>query len=446
MNWQRLCEDLALHANGSVALRNARVFAPALPPELRAMVPVRGEELVDLAVADGRVAAIEPAGTFAEGIDLQGRWVLPPFADTHVHLDKTFTISRLGVGEAAPPSLLAAVRATQADRLHWTPEDIERRASHAIRLALAHGTTRLRTHVDVRPGQGGWSGWDTLLRLRRQWQGHVHIDMVAMLPMETYAGFECASLADRVARDGGLLGGVTKAMGRAAADEQALVDAALDALLPAARERGLAVDLHVDESCDPAAQSFDAVARAATKHGMEGRIACSHCCSLSYRSKGSMDAALRAARAAGLHIVALPTANEYLQDRQPGRTPRLRGGPPVTEMRAAGLPVAIASDNCGDAFYPFGQYDPLDILRSAVRMLHLAPPCAGWLPAVTSTASSLPSTLSSACKAAGSEADFNIFDAMDVHALLSCPQARRLMLRHGRAVRHDWPEALPVGA
>src|SRR5512138_1037859 len=49
--------------------------------------------VIDLSIADGRIAAIEPAGRTAPGqaqiIDGNGQLLLPALVESHVHLDKT---------------------------------------------------------------------------------------------------------------------------------------------------------------------------------------------------------------------------------------------------------------------------------------------------------------------------------------------------------------------
>ena len=49
--------------------------------------------VVDLSIADGRIAAIEPTGTQAPGqaqvVDGNGQLLLPALVESHVHLDKT---------------------------------------------------------------------------------------------------------------------------------------------------------------------------------------------------------------------------------------------------------------------------------------------------------------------------------------------------------------------
>ena len=73
---------------------------------------------------------------------------------------------------------------------------------------------------------------------------------------------------------------------------------------------------------------------------------------------------------AGIAVVSLPMCNMYLQDRAPGRTPRWRGVTPLHELKAAGVPVMIASDNTRDPFYAYGDLDLIEVLREA----HAHPP------------------------------------------------------------------------
>lgn len=68
-------------APGSLLLRDARVLSPGDPPS-----PWRG----DVRVERGRIASLHPGGRSsprgAEVRDLAGRWLLPAFCDSHLHL------------------------------------------------------------------------------------------------------------------------------------------------------------------------------------------------------------------------------------------------------------------------------------------------------------------------------------------------------------------------
>src|SRR5580693_3927186 len=120
------------------------------------------------------------------------------------------------------------------------------------------------------------------------------------------------------------------------------IDPLLDTLLRLASERGLDVDLHVDESGDPAATALAHVAAAVLRNRFRGRVVCGHCCSLAVQPEEQIRRTLDLCAEAGIAIATLPTVNLYLQDRSDGRTPRWRGVAPVHEMRHRGIPVAIA--------------------------------------------------------------------------------------------------------
>ena len=78
--------------------------------------------IVDVAVADGRVAAIGPslvAAPATEVVDLDGRALLPGLWDAHVHFDQ-WTLARRRV-DLAPARSAADAAALVGDRLRHAP-------------------------------------------------------------------------------------------------------------------------------------------------------------------------------------------------------------------------------------------------------------------------------------------------------------------------------------
>ena len=119
---------------------------------------------VDIGISGGRIAAIEPR-LAAEGaeIDAGGRLVLPGFVDTHIHLDKACLLGRCGHDHG---SVGDAIRAVAAMKRDFTVDDIYTRGSKVIERAVVHGTTRMRTHVEIDP-RIGLRGFEAIKALKR---------------------------------------------------------------------------------------------------------------------------------------------------------------------------------------------------------------------------------------------------------------------------------------
>lgn len=396
--------------------------------------------LVDIRVADGIVEAITPAGQIAVEtipvIDLAGRHVWPTFVDVHAHLDKAHIIDRT----QNPGGDFAGARdATSYDRTHyWRAEDVRRRMDFALRCAEAHGVTAIRTHLDSHDPQGDIS-WAVFHEMRALWRGRIELQAAALMPIDMFAGPYGEHLADVVAESGGIVGGVTRASGAVHGPEMGNLDALIDRVFTLAAARNLDIDLHVDETGDPAAATLWNVAQATLRHGYEGRVTCGHCCSLAVQDVDQVARTIDLVAKARIDIVTLPTVNMYLQDRAVARTPRWRGVTLVKELRAAGIRVAMAGDNCRDPFYAYGDHDMLDTFRQGVRILHLDHPH-GDAPALATHVPASIMGVPQGLIAAGRPADLIILNARSMNELISRPQSDRTILRAGRIQSHRLPD------
>ncbi|MGH7312304.1 MAG: cytosine deaminase, partial [Candidatus Rokuibacteriota bacterium] len=238
--------------------------------------------------------------------------------------------------------------------------------------------------------------------------------------------------ADRVAAAGGILGAV--------AFMSPAIDTLVDRLLDLAAERGLDVDFHCDESGDVGARALPRLARAVRRRRFRGRVLCGHCCSLAVQPPDVVAETLDLAAEAGISVVSLPLCNLYLQDRVPGRTPRWRGVTLLHELRARGVAIAVASDNCRDAFYGFGDHDMLEVFREATRICHLDRPYGDWPRAVTTTPADLMGLPGGGRIGPGLPADLVLFEGRTWSELLSRPQANRVVIRSGKAIDRRLPD------
>src|SRR5205085_7322484 len=104
---------------------------------------------VEIPAAGGQTAAIGPQRVCeAAEIDVGGRLVLPGFVDSHVHLDKACLLGRCGHIQGGVSDAIRAVAAMKRD---FTVEDVYARGSKVIERAIVHGTTRMRSHVEIDP-------------------------------------------------------------------------------------------------------------------------------------------------------------------------------------------------------------------------------------------------------------------------------------------------------
>lgn len=428
---------------GSVWLRDARVPAALLGGDGPPPGPADAEGLValDLRLEDGRVAALAPAGSAPpDGPSLGGGQVWPGLVDAHVHLDKTEIWPR-----AANPTgtHAGAVAAVFADReANWSEADIEARFRFGLACAFAHGTVAMRTHID-----SFWPharlGWAVFRRLRDEWAGRIQVQAVSLCPVEAYAGEDGARLADLVADSGGVLGMVAGSRVGPGEELDPGFQGHLDRFFKLAEERGLALDLHLDETAEQGARALRDVAETALRRGFKQPIQVGHVCSLTMQAEGYAAETIGLCREAGIAAVVLPMCNMYLQGRAPGRTPRWRGITLVHELRAAGVPVSYASDNCRDPFYAYGDYDMVEVYREAVRIAQLDHPWGDWPRAVSATPAAAMGLADRGVIQPGVPADLILFRARSMTELLARPQADRVVLRAGQpsdAAPPDWRE------
>ncbi len=424
-------------------LKNARIPACVLeksdlPATAQNAPDIEGCVLVDITVENGKILCISPPGNSQLEIafDLTNRQTWPMFVDVHTHLDKGHFITR-SANDAG--TFQGARDASHRDRTKfWTHDDVYKRMDFGLRCAEAHGVDAIRTHLDSHAGQAEIS-WAVFTKLREQWKARIDLQAASLFPIDVYLADYGVKIADLVARSGGILGGVTSVSSKSPSVEGTGVDAALDALFKLATERGLNVDLHVDENSDPSPATLRNVAQAVMRNDFKGSVVCGHCCNLALQDESDIEKIISLVRDACLSIVSLPATNMYLQDRQASRTPRWRGVTLVKELLAAGVNVAVAGDNCRDAFHAYGDHDMFDTFRQAVRVLHLDHPFA----TAPTLATKIPAKIMANGRGRivkGSDANFVIFNARTINELMCRSQHDRVVVRRGKRLDVQLPD------
>jgi cytosine deaminase len=399
-----------------------------------------GLAAIDVTIEDGRIASITPAGMFSLDADLPSHdldsgMIWPRFVDSHTHLDKGHIWPRRPNPDG---SFMGALANAEADRTaNWSTDDVRARMDFSLRCAFAHGTGAIRTHLDSIGPQTAVT-WPVFAALREEWRDRIALQAVALftpdVPLDDEPAFR--SVVATVARYGGVLGGATF-IGEAP-DEKTVV--MLDRIVQAADAEGLDLDFHVDESGAPEARTLEMVADAVIRNRFKGKVLCGHCCSLSLQPARDTQRVIDKVAQARLAVVSLPLCNMYLQDRLAGRTPRWRGVAPLHELKAAGVPVMVASDNTRDPFYAYGDLDMVEVFREATRILHLDHNGTDWPRAVAATPADVMRFDRHGRIEAGDEADLVVMRARSLTELMARPQADRTVLLAGRPIDTTPPD------
>ena len=423
--------------NAGVPVCLSETQSIALNPN-RASVRHTGEGvcLVDVEIAAGTIAEIIPAGTKPVSpsgdipvVDLQGGLVWPCFVDMHTHLDKGHIWERSPNPDG---TFASAIEAVQADaQKNWNADDVYRRMEFGLKCSYAHGTKAIRTHIDS-AGEQGTVSLEVLEALQAEWGDRLIVQAVSLVSLDYFLTPAREKLADRIAKIGGILGGF--------AYMNPDLDKQLDRVFALAKERNLNLDFHTDENDDPDSVTLQRVAKTAIRHQFSGQIICGHCCSLAVQPPDLVTETLALVKAANIGIVSLPMCNLYLQDRESQATPRWRGVTLLHELKAAGIRVAVASDNCRDPFYGFGDHDVLEVFNMAVRIAHLDRPWGDWPCAVTKTPADLMGLPNLGRIAVGFPADLILFKARNFSELLSRSQGDRTVLRQGIKIDTTLPD------
>ncbi len=303
-----------------------------------------------------------------------GYLLLPAFAEPHAHLDKAFLAERI---DNPTGDLLGAILAMERARDSITLADTIERAERAARLLAANGCTAIRTHVDLTLTCRLMSV-EALIEVRQRLRGLVEIQVAALCAWPSIGpqgADQRALVREAIAMGIDVVGGCPHLETDSAA--------ANDTLLSLAAEAGLPVDLHTDETLNPAMLALEDLAERVVATGFRHGVAASHCVSLTLQTEHRQREVAEKVAAAGISVIALPHTNLFLQGRDcPVATPRAITA--VKALRAAGVNVAAGADNLQDPFNPVGRADPLETAGLMIMSAHVLP--ADALDMVTSAA------------------------------------------------------------
>ncbi len=392
----------------------------------RARLRGRGDELFDITVADGYVAAIMPAAAQPAAaqveIDAAGGLVTESFANPHLHLCKVYTLAMMDeaalrdyhgqqMGKAMTAIELAA-RVKEQYAEAWIVENVRR----ALREAARYGNTHIRAFADV-DSKARLEGVKALLRAREEFRGVVDVQVVAFAQ-------------DGIVREPGTAGLLREAM-RLGADvvggipwiEYTDADTAehVRTVFDIAQEFDADVSMLVDDAGDPGLRSLELMATEAIRRGWQGRVLAHHARAMALYPQPYFQKLAALLRQARMGVVSDPHTGP-LHAR-------------VQELLAEGVLVCLGQDDISDAYYPYGRNNMLEVAFLASHLLWMTTAAEmETLYDMVSTRAAAAMGLHDHALRPGAPAHLVVLDAPNVLEALRHHAAPRHVISHGRVV------------
>ena len=300
-------------------------------------------EPVDIGIGGDLIVEIAPAiDAEAPREDAGRRLVFGGFVETHIHLDKALILDRCPICEG---TLSEAIALTAGAKAGFTVEDVLKRASLVVEMAILQGTTRMRSFVEVDP-RAGFRSLEALLEVRRDYAWAIDMELCAFAQEGLTNEPATPPMLDRA-----LASGATVIGGCPYTDPDPV--AHVSAIFDLAEKYGVDVDFHADFDLDPEDSILPEIIAQTRARGFAGRVSTGHVTKLSAMTPTAVAEMADQLAEAGVAVTVLPATDLFLMGRDADRLVP-RGIAPARELAARGVVVSLASNNILNPFTPFG--------------------------------------------------------------------------------------------
>ncbi|MCF7929799.1 MAG: cytosine deaminase [Spirochaetales bacterium] len=327
--------------------------------------PKSSSGMSNIIITNGTITAVEAADSpvlpaASRQIDAEGKLAAPPLIDPHLHLDAVLTAGQAGFNESG--TLLEGIRIWSERKKTLDAEDIKKRSYRALSWMAAQGTGWVRTHADC--SEPSLTAVKALTELRDELAGTIEVQVVAFPQDGIYSHSEGERLMKQAVEMGvDVVGGIPH---NELTREDGIKDVEFACSL--AKDNGLLVDLHIDETDDDHSRFTESLAAYAYKHGMQGQVTASHATAMHSYNNAYAGKLIGLLQKAGVGVIVNPFDNAILMGRGDSY-PKRRGITRVDELLEAGVSVGIGHDSIMDPWYPLGRGS---MLEAGSLLLHLA--------------------------------------------------------------------------
>jgi cytosine deaminase len=318
------------------------------------------EGTVDIAVVDGRIAAIGPAlAGECETYDAGGRLACAGLIETHIHLDKSRIIDRCPLPETRRVNPVTTVAPL---KLTMSVEDVYSRAEATLRECLVNGATRMRTQVEIDPAIG-LRGFEAISALAAAYKWAIDIEP-CVFPQDgltNYPGTE-ELLVEALKAGVPVLGAAPRYDSDPAAQ--------IERVFALAREYDVDLDLHLDVGDSTDHMDIHKVLELTERLRRGGRVVVGHMAKLSLMPPAESAAMARRLADAGIAVTVLPATDLYLMGRDRDHDVR-RGVADANHLAAHGVTCSLSSNNILNPATPYGDCSLIRIANLHANILQV---------------------------------------------------------------------------
>ena len=325
----------------------------------------RNDTATEMIVENGKIIHI---GTNLpkcdEEIDLNGKLVMAPHVDPHLHLDYVYTLSELGQEGAGSGTLFEAIKLWPQFKKTLTVESVKRLAMKGIKDEVSQGVQHIRTHIDVT--DPNFTALKAMLELKAELRDIVDIQIVAFPQEGMYMYKGGRDLVEEALKMGAdVVGGIPHYEPAREFGEKSIHD-----IVKMAMKYDKLIDVHCDETDDPHSRFVELLNGLVYMEDYGSKTTASHTCSFGSADDSYAFRMLDIFQKTKLNFIACPTENAYLQGRQ-DTYPKRRGLTRVKEFIQYGINVAFAQDSINDPWYPMGNGNMMNILDNGIHLAQI---------------------------------------------------------------------------
>ena len=317
----------------SLILRNARLAKSADP-----------NATVDIAVSDGRIAAIGPrlAGE-GESIDAGGRFVSPGLVESHFHLDKSRILDR--VAPLDDRRATDYMKRTSSIKDTFTVEDVYARARATLEQCMLNGVMHMRTHIEV-DAPVGLRGYEAIERLKKDYAWGFDLQLCVFLQegWTNVPGAE-STVVQGLKRGAAVVGGAP----RYDADGPKQIER----IFALAKDFDVDVDIHGDGGYTTHDMMAWQICDLTDRMGWGGRVAIGHGNKYSCLPDAELAALGKRLANSGVAVSVLPSTDLFTSGRHQEHSV-MRGIADANALVAHGANCSIATNNVLNPFTPYG--------------------------------------------------------------------------------------------